>query len=77
MENNEDFDAGKAVMRFAMKDINRLANHYYDKHPQATGAALLAITRDMYIRAYGPETAAMMFYRVADDLAVLVPKNHI
>jgi hypothetical protein len=77
MEEKEEFDAGKAVMTFAMQDNNKLANHYYQKHPKATGAAMLAITRDIYIRAYGYETAAMMFYRLADDLAVLVPKKHI
>jgi len=77
MEEKEDFDAGKAVMSFAMQDINKLANHYYQKHPKATGAAMLAITRDIYIRAYGYETTAMMFYKLADDLAVLVPKKHV
>lgn len=77
MEEKEDFDAGKAVMSFAMQDINKIAYHYYQKHPKATGAAMLAITRDLYIRAYGHETAAMMFYRLADDLAVLVPKKHV
>jgi hypothetical protein len=77
MEDREDFDTGKAVMTFALQDMNKIANHYYQKHPKATGAAMLAVTRDIYIRAYGYETAAMMFYRLADDLAVLVPKKHI
>jgi hypothetical protein len=77
MEDEEDFDVGKAVMNFALQDMNKVANYYYQKNPKATGAAMLAVTRDIYIRAYGYETAAMMFYRLADDLAVLVPKKHI
>jgi hypothetical protein len=78
MKNQPDnFDKGKAVMQFAMQDINKIANQYYEKHPHATGAAMLAVTRDIYLRAYGPETTAMMFYKLADDLAVQVPKKYI
>jgi hypothetical protein len=77
MDEEEDFDKGKVVMQHAMWNLNIMANQYYEKHPQATGAAMLAVTRDIYIRAYGYDTAAMMFYRLADELAVLVPKKYI
>lgn len=73
----DNFDKGKQVMRQAMWDINKIANQYYEKHPHATGAAILAVTRDVYLRAYGPETTAMMFYRLADELALQVPKKYI
>lgn len=72
-----NFDKGKVVMQNAMWDINLLVNQYYDRNPHATGAAMLAVTRDVYIKAYGIETTAMMFYRLADDLAVQLPKKYI
>lgn len=77
MEEADNFDQGKAVMHFALKDFNRLGAHYYNKHPHATGAAMLTVTRDIYVKAYGAETAAMMFYRLADELAVSIPKKYI
>ena len=63
------------IISLAMKDFNTIVEFYSAKNPQATAAALLAITRHFYLKANGPETSAMMFYRLADELAPLVSKK--
>ena len=63
------------IITLAMKDFSTIVEFYGSKNPQATAAALLAVTRQFYIKANGPETSAMMFYRIADELAPLVSKK--
>jgi len=63
------------IITSAMKDFHTIVEFYNAKNPQATAAALLAITRQFYLKANGPETSAMMFYRLADELAPLVSKK--
>ena len=63
------------IISSAMKDFSTIVDFYNAKNPQATAAALLAVTRHFYTKTNGPETAAMMFYRLADELAPLVSKK--
>jgi hypothetical protein len=63
------------IITLAMKDFSTVVEFYSAKNPQATAAALLAVTRHFYAKANGAETAAMMFYRLADELAPLVSKK--
>ena len=66
-----DFEHGKQVLELALEGINETTVPYFKEHPQATATALATITKDAYIKAWGPKVSAMMFYKIADELALL------
>lgn len=63
-------------MRLAMQDFNKVSDYYFSKNPDAAASALMVVARSTYIKAFGPEVAAMLFYKLADELAVKVSKKH-
>ena len=63
-------------MKNVMKDVSVIISDYVYKDPAATASALLVLSRNFYLTVYGTDVAAEMFYRIADDLAVMAnPKN--
>jgi len=74
-DNGEDWERGKAVLHEAMRELDEVTRFHYKDNPAATAAALLSVCRNVYMQTHGPETTAMMFYRLADELAVMVPPS--
>jgi len=68
---SEDFEHGKLIVELALEGINETTVPYFKEHPKATATALMTITKDAYIRAWGPAVTAMMFYKLADELATM------
>jgi hypothetical protein len=71
MSNNRE--KGREVLELALQELDAVAEHFYSQHKAGTAAAVLSLCREIYSKAHGTEVAAMMFYRMADELAV---KNH-
>lgn len=68
---SEDFEYGRTIVELALEGINETTVPYFKEHPKATATALMTITKDVYIRAWGPKVTAMMFYKLADELAAM------
>lgn len=75
MHEDEDYESGKVVLYKAMKELNDITKIHYRENPAATAAALLSTCRNVYLQTHGPETAAAMFYKMADEMAVMVPPS--
>lgn len=75
MYEEDDFESGKVVLYQAMKALTEVTKYHYKENPAATAAALLSTCRNVYLQTHGPETAALMFYKMADEMAVMVPPS--
>jgi hypothetical protein len=75
MYEEDDFESGKVVLYQAMKEFTEVTEYHYKDNPAATAAALLSTCRNVYLQTHGPETAAVMFYKMADEMAVMVPPS--
>lgn len=75
MYEEDDFESGKVVLYQAMKDFTEVTEYHYKDNPAATAAALLSTCRNVYLQTHGPEIAAVMFYKMADEMAVMVPPS--
>jgi hypothetical protein len=75
MHEDEDFESGKVVLYKAMRELDEVTRFHYKDNPAATAAALLSTCRNVYLQTHGPETAAAMFYKMADEMAVMVPPS--
>ena len=58
-----------------MKELTEVTKYHYKENPAATAAAILSTCRNVYLQTHGPETAALMFYKMADEMAVMVPPS--
>lgn len=63
------------TMANAMKDLSELISTYIQENPQAIAASMAAMTRSVYMAVYGPEVTSMIFYKIADEMALYVPKK--
>jgi len=68
-DDEKDFKQGLTVMKNVLRDLTDITDKYEKQNIQATAAAFLSVTRDLYYRAHSTDTVAMMFYRLADEAA--------